>query len=159
MVLVEHQPVEAHLLGVDLLVEVAVVELAAELRVVDVVGDVEVAEVAAVHLRGLVGAFGEVADLHGLPLVVELGDQAMEHVGLLEVDPVPGVGDDLQAGVGQQLDVLVADVERARAGPSAPKTTSAGTRTSPSRWRSSRLNMAGFQQTRAVISLEKSHRR
>ena len=75
---------------------------------------------------------------------------------MLEVDPVPGVGDDLEAGVGQRSAILVADVEGHEPS-SAPKTTSAGTRTSPSRGARRRLNMTGFQQTRAVISLEKSH--
>ena len=41
VVLVEHQAVEAHLLGVQPLVDVAVVQVGAELGVVDVVAEVE----------------------------------------------------------------------------------------------------------------------
>ena len=69
MVFVEHQAVEAHLLGVGLLVEIAVVEMGSQLGVVDVVADREVhdglaggTEIAGV--RVLVGALGEVPDKH-----------------------------------------------------------------------------------------------
>ena len=67
--LVEHQRVEAHLLGVDFLVEVAVVELRADVRVVRGVARIEVGEVEAggseeAGLCVLIGALGEIADQH-----------------------------------------------------------------------------------------------
>ena len=69
VVFVQHQAVEAHLLGEHALVQIAVVEIGAELRVVAGVGHAEVhdaapggAEVARAGV--LVGAFGEVADEH-----------------------------------------------------------------------------------------------
>ena len=69
VVLVEHEAVEAHLLGVDFFVQVAVVEVGAELSVVDFVADAQVhdglaggAEVAGLGV--LVGPFGEVSDKH-----------------------------------------------------------------------------------------------
>ena len=66
VVLVQHQGVEAHLLGEDLLVQVAVVEAGANLGVVILVADAEVGGLGA-HQPGLVilpGLFGEVANEH-----------------------------------------------------------------------------------------------
>ena len=64
--LVEHQHVEAHLLGVDLLVEIAVVQIGPEHRVVAAVAHHEIRHVdPALHqVRILIGPLGEVADLH-----------------------------------------------------------------------------------------------
>ena len=73
VVLVEHEAVEAHLLGVEPLVDVAVVEVGAELGVVDVVAEIEVLDWQA---RG-----SEVAGL-GV-LVWSLGEVAYEHAGIL----------------------------------------------------------------------------
>ena len=73
--LVQHQAVEAHLLGVDLLVEIAVVELGADPRVVAAIAQVEVLDVATggAEVTGigvLIGPLGEVPDEHvGAPYV------------------------------------------------------------------------------------------
>ena len=66
MVLVEHHGVEAHLLGVDLLVEVAVVELGADVGPVVAVGDAQVGALGA-HQAGvfiLPGLLGKMANQH-----------------------------------------------------------------------------------------------
>ena len=73
VVLVQHEPVEPHLLGVELLVEVAVVEVRAEPRVVGRVGHAEVGDVPAggpevPGTRILVRTLGEVADEHAISL-------------------------------------------------------------------------------------------
>ena len=66
VVLVEHQGVEAHLLGIHLLVEVAVVETGAHRGIVVLVADAEVGGLGA-HKAGVVvlpGLLGKVADKH-----------------------------------------------------------------------------------------------
>ena len=82
VVLVQHQAVEAHLLGEDALVQIAVVEIGAEPGIVAGVGHAEVhdaapggAEVAGT--RVLVRTLGEVADEHSrIPLPLHARPQA-----------------------------------------------------------------------------------
>ena len=69
VMLVQHQAVEAHLLGVDLLVEVAVVQIRADPRVVVRVRHPQVFDLATgradpARLKVLVGTFGEIANKH-----------------------------------------------------------------------------------------------
>ena len=76
VMLVQHQRIEAHLLRVELLVEVAVVELRADPRVVGRIARVEVGQIQPrraeeAGLRVLVGALGEIADQHrGLAICI-----------------------------------------------------------------------------------------
>ena len=72
VVLVEHQAVESHLLGVDFLVQVAVVEFGPDSWVVCAVAQIEVLDVASgrSEVAGvwiLIGPLGEVADEHSAP--------------------------------------------------------------------------------------------
>ena len=121
--LVEHQPVEAHLLGVHFLVEVSVVELGAQLRVVDFVADGQVhnglaggAEIAGPGV--LIGPFREVSDKHtvlppcferdfssyslskgpvtALWLGEEVPNQGQELAGLFYLGHMPTICHDLQ---------------------------------------------------------------
>ena len=67
---VQHQRVEAHFLGVELLVEIAVIEVSADPGVVGGVAGVEVGDIESGRpeepgLWVLVGSLGEVADHHG----------------------------------------------------------------------------------------------
>ncbi len=68
VVLVDHQPVETHLLGVDLFVEIAVVQVGGVLGVV--LGVADLVDAGAPFVGPVVylpGLFGEVADEHVLP--------------------------------------------------------------------------------------------
>ena len=91
MMLVQHQRVEAHLLRVELLVQVAVIELRAHPRVVGRVARVEVRQVQPrcaeeARLRVLVRALGEIADQHrGLAI-------CMRTLGAMWAPSVRGVG-------------------------------------------------------------------
>ena len=66
VMLVEHQHVEAHLLGVELFVEIAVVKVGPEHRVIAPIAHHQVQHVdPALHqVRVLIRPLGEVADLH-----------------------------------------------------------------------------------------------
>ena len=70
VVFVEHQPIEAHGLGVDFFIEIAVVQLRPQLRVINVVADGQIhdrlaggAKVARFWV--LIRPLGEVSDEHG----------------------------------------------------------------------------------------------
>ena len=69
MMLVEHQPVESHLFGVELFVQVPVVKLGAQVGVVNIVANGQVhyglARGPEITGRGvLVGSFRKVSDVH-----------------------------------------------------------------------------------------------
>ena len=100
VVLVDRDAVEAELLGVLELVEVAVVELVAELGVEVLVGEVQRRRgVALVEVVGQVRVRHEVEEdeLHArAPPRRNVGDDVGERLGALEVHGVAAVLDDLQ---------------------------------------------------------------
>ena len=69
VMLVEHQHIEAHLLGVDLLVDIAIEQVGRQIGVVDIVRQIEVGQRHAHDPRILIRTFGEVSDLHPNPLM------------------------------------------------------------------------------------------
>ena len=75
VMLIEHEAVEAHLLGVELLVKVPVVELSADLWIVQLVADAQVGGLRT-HEAGVVvlpGLLCEVTDEHGFPPACRIG--------------------------------------------------------------------------------------
>ena len=118
VMLVEHEAVEAHLLGVDLFVEVAVIEVGAEFRVVLLVADAKVLDIAAggaeVARAGvLVGAFRKVAYEHwfdpfsGSGAANVRGDEPADTAGFFVFDVMASARDDFQPGIGDGLCILL----------------------------------------------------
>ena len=99
--LVEHDRVEPHLLDVQLLVEVAVVEVGPDAGIVVLVADVEVGDVETCRpeeagLRVLIRSFGEIADQHGVPLSlwtrIRVGSPMLQGEGYALMSSWEGVG-------------------------------------------------------------------
>ena len=86
MVFVEHQAVEAHFFGIDLLIEIAVVQLCSQFWVINIVADGQVHDGLAggtevARLRILVWPFGKVPNKHRQSLLL----------GYRSVEPATGV--------------------------------------------------------------------
>ena len=105
-------------------------------------------------LAVLVRPLGEVADEHVdlLPVRCEARISLASDVGLLEVDDVAGVLDDLQPGVAATARRTGGRSRAARCGHAAPQTTSEGVLTPRSSVGNATVHIHGFHVRRAVIS-------